>query len=182
MQARTRSIPRAGRRHPNSRPGAAGVTLLELCFALGLVAVLSALAVPGLRASQRTSAVRAAAYELMAALHQVRTQSILESRTGALCLSGRDGGCQPTPASGGAWQSYLEGARGPESLGVGTLPRGVVVRVNRSPLRFWPHAHSASPATLTICDEQDVAGPRAIVVSQTGRARLTNAPADACAA
>jgi Tfp pilus assembly protein FimT len=182
MQARTRSIPRAGRGQPTSRPGPAGVTLLELCFALALVAVLSTLAAPGLRASQRTAAVRAAAYELLAALHQVRTQSILESRTGALCLSGRSGGCQSPPASGAAWQSYLEGTRGTENLGVGTLPRGVVVHVNRSPLRFWPHAHSASPATLTICDEQGVAGPRAIVVSQTGRARLTNAPAEACAA
>ena len=180
MQARTRCTPSASRLLRCRRPGTSGVTLLELCFALALLAVLSGLAVPDLRTTLRTAAVRSAAFKLMAALRQVRTQSILEARTGALCLSESAGGCQSAPASGSAWESWLESALVRESLGAGTLPRGVLVRANRSPLRFWPHARSASPATLTICDEQAVASPRAIVVSQTGRARLTNAPADAC--
>lgn len=149
---------------------------------LALLAMLSSVAAPGLRSSLRSAAVRAAAFELMSALHLVRAQSILEARTGALCLSGSAGGCLSPPASGASWQSWVESPLELSNLGAGTAPRGVVVRANRSPLRFWPHARSASPATLTICDEQAVAKPRAIVVSQTGRARLTDAPAEACRA
>jgi hypothetical protein len=57
----------------------------------------------------------------------------------------------------------------------------VELRATRSPLRFWPHAHAASTGTLTICDIQAIAAPRAIVISQSGRARLAPAPAEACA-
>ena len=48
----------------------------------------------------------------------------------------------------------------------------MVVRSSRSPLWFSPDALGASTGTLTICDEQGVAPPRAIVLSLSGRARL----------
>jgi hypothetical protein len=60
------------------------------------------------------------------------------------------------------------------------LPSGVVVRASRAPLRFWPDALTASTGTLTICDVQRVAPPRAIVVSLSGRARLSPAAVSAC--
>jgi type IV fimbrial biogenesis protein FimT len=148
-----------------------GVTLLELLFGLAIVAVLAGLAAPGFLASLRATAVRAAAYDLMAGLQQARANSILESRSGVLCPS--DGArCLGANVPARAWMSFLEVAGNPRAPRRHDLPAGVVLRASRTPLRFWPAALAASPTTLTICDERGVAPPRAIVISQSGRARF----------
>ncbi len=154
-----------------------GITLVELCFGLGLMALVAGLAAPGFRATLRVTAVRAATFELMAGLQQTRAHSIVESRPGSLC-PGDAGGCLPASVPGTAWRAQLDGS--PDAPTVHQLPRGVQVRATRSPIRFWPTAHAASAGTLTICDAQGIAPPRAIVVSATGRARLAEAPGDAC--
>jgi type IV fimbrial biogenesis protein FimT len=160
-----------------------GITLLELCFALALLAVLAGLAAPGFRTSLRTAAVRSASFDLLAGLHEIRAVAILQGRVGVFCPAGvgLSGDCLPASASAPAWQSFLEEGSARAALAAQDLPRGVEVRATRSPLRFWPHAHAASTGTLTICDVQAVAAPRAIVISQSGRARLAAAAADACA-
>ena len=68
--------------------------------------------------------------------------------------------------------AFLEAAGGPVDLRRHVLPAGVVLRASRTPLRFWPDSLAASTGTLTICDERGIAPPRAIVVSQGGRARF----------
>jgi Tfp pilus assembly protein FimT len=181
MRARNPFPPPAFRRGHRRQARASGLTLAELCFALALLSVLAGLTAPGLRASLRTAAVRSAALELMAGLHRLRAHSILEGRPGSWCLSGGNGLCLPASATALAWEAYLDSPVRRETVGGGDLPRDVVIRANRSPLRFWPHARAASTGTLTICDTQAVAAPRAIVISQSGRARMTNAPPDACA-
>lgn len=148
-----------------------GVTLLELLFGLAIVAVLAGMAAPGLLASVRAAAVRSAAFDLMAGLQQARAHSILESRPGVLCPSDGAGCLGPdVPAHG--WISFLEVAGDRRELRRHDLPAGVIVRASRAPLRFWPTSLAASPATLTICDERGIAPARAIVISQTGRARF----------
>jgi type IV fimbrial biogenesis protein FimT len=148
-----------------------GVTLMELCFGLALVAVVAGLAAPGFRSSLRAAAVRAGTYELLTGLHQTRATSIVESQPGTLCPSDADGNCLPSATPAGFWRA---------SLDVHPLPAGIVVRASRSPLRFWPDALSASTGTLTICDVRGLAPPRAIVISQTGRARVASAVESAC--
>jgi prepilin-type N-terminal cleavage/methylation domain-containing protein len=148
-----------------------GFTLLELLFGLAIVAILAGLAAPGFLASLRATAVRAATYDLMAGLQQARANSILESRPGVLCPS--DGaGCLGANVPARGWMSFLEVAGSPVNLRRHALPAGVIVRASRTPLRFWPTSLAASPATLTICDERGVAPARAIVISQSGRARF----------
>jgi type IV fimbrial biogenesis protein FimT len=148
-----------------------GVTLLELCFGLALLAVVAGLAAPGFRSSLRAAALRAGTYELLTGLHQTRANSIVDSQPGTLCPSDADGNCLPSATSAGFWRGTLD---------VHPLPAGIVVLASRSPLRFWPDALSASTGTLTICDLRGLAPPRAIVVSQTGRARLASAAEGAC--
>lgn len=148
-----------------------GVTLVELLVGLAIVGMLAGMAAPGFLASLRAAAVRTAAYDLMAGLQQARANSILASRPGVLCPS--DGaGCVGDEVPAGAWMSFLEVAGNPVELRLKTLPADVVVRASRAPLRFWPASLAASPATLTICDARGVAPARAIVISQSGRARF----------
>jgi type IV fimbrial biogenesis protein FimT len=158
----------------------AGVTLVEMLFGLGLAAVLAGLAVPGLRQSLRASAIRGATYELLGGLQQARGNAILESRPGLLCLSDSAGNCLPAATAGGFWRWSIEAPGRVPEPGAHPLPGGVVARSSRSPIRFSPDAVSASNATLTICDLQSVAAPRAIVINVSGRARVTAAAEAAC--
>ena len=183
MHARTH-----GRHIVARRNHSRGITLLELGFALALVALLAGLAAPGFRASLRSAAVRSASFDILAGLHRIRAVSILQARVGVFCPAKAEatiaegaGPCLPPTAGGSSWLAFLEQDAGRLELAGEPLPRGVELRATRSPLRFWPHAHAASTGTLTICDTQAIAAPRAIVISQSGRARLAPAPAEACA-
>jgi type IV fimbrial biogenesis protein FimT len=148
-----------------------GVTLIELCFGMAIVALLAGLAAPGFRSTLRVAAVRTGTFELLVGLQQTRGNSIVESRPEMLCPSDAAGNCLPAAEASAYWSASLE---------TRALPDGVVVRASRSPLRFWPDSLSASTGTLTICDLRGIAPPRAIVLSQTGRARLAEAEASAC--
>ena len=164
-----------------------GVTLLELVFSMALLALLAGMAAPAFRASLRAAAVRSATFELLAGVQQARANSILESRPGVLCPTDSAGRCLAAGAPAGSWRSFLDagvdaGDAGSQELGGQVLPRGVRVRSTRSPLRFWPTAFAASPGTLTICDTRNEVPPRAIVISQSGRARVANGSPSACLA
>jgi type IV fimbrial biogenesis protein FimT len=157
-----------------------GVSLIELSFGLAIVAVIAGLAAPGFRSSLRAAAVRSATFDLLAGLQQTRGNAILESRPLDLCPSDSTGKCLAAGVPTPYWRTSLE-VGSALSLGAShALPAGVVVRASRSPLWFSPDAQGASNGTLTICDEQRVAPPRAIVLSLSGRARQEAAPAEAC--
>ena len=162
--------------------GSHGHTLIELCLGVTLIAVLAALAVPGFRASLRSAAVRSAAFELAAGLRQARAASILESRTAVFCLSDATGKCLAGVDSSFAWAAFLEVDGRPVPVAAGALPGGVTLHANRAKLSFWPDTRASSAGTLTICDAQGVAQPRAIVLSQIGRLRFADGSAAECGA
>jgi type IV fimbrial biogenesis protein FimT len=163
------------------RRGYMGVTLIELLFSLALLALLAGLAAPGFRSGFRAAAVRSAAFELAMGLQQVRANSIIEARSGLLCPTDSGGRCLAAGAQASGWRTFLEDGATRRELAGQSLPPGVTLRATRSPIRFWPAAYAASAGTLTICDEQGVAPPRAIVISAGGRARLDVSGAGACA-
>jgi type IV fimbrial biogenesis protein FimT len=157
-----------------------GMTLVELCFGLAIVAVVAGLAAPGFRSSLRAAAVRSATFDLLAGLQQTRGNAILEARPLDLCPSDAAGLCLAAGVPSPYWRASPDTTPGRALSASHALPPGVVVRATRSPLRFSPDALGASTGTLTICDTQGVAPPRAIVLSLSGRARLASAPAGDC--
>ena len=163
------------------RNGSRGVTLIELCFGLAIVAILTAVAVPSMRGALRAGAVRSATLELLAGVQQTRASSILQARPGTLCLADAAGNCLRGNGPAASWQAWLMDRDRRVPLAGRALPAGVVLRATRPRLEFWPDAFAASTITLTICDTQQVTRPRAIVVSQAGRVRLGEAPAGSCA-
>jgi len=156
-----------------------GITLIELCFGMAIVAVLAGMAAPGFRMSLHAGAVRSATFEVVAGLQQARGTSIVESRPGLLCPSDPAGTCLPAGTPSSYWRWSVEADDGPPAHAE-TLPTGVALRASRSPIRFWPDSLGATTGTLTICDVHGIAPPRAIVVSVTGRPRTTLAPESAC--
>jgi type IV fimbrial biogenesis protein FimT len=157
-----------------------GVTLVELLFSLGLLALLAGLAVPNLHASLRAAAVRSATFELAVGLQQIRAESILESRPTLLCPADSSGNCLAAGAEASGWRAFMEDGAVRRDLGGRSLPAGVRLRATRSPVKFWPSSFAASAGTLTICDAQEVAAPRALIISATGRARQDAGAAEDC--
>ena len=164
------------------RNGSRGVTLFELCFGLAIVAILTGLTVPSMRGALRAGAVRSATLELLAGVQQTRASSIVEARPGTLCLSDAAGNCLRGNGPASSWQAFLQDGDQRRPLAARALPAGVELRASRPRLEFWPDPFAASTITLTICDTQGVTSPRAIVVSQTGRVRLSTATEEGCAA
>ncbi len=163
-----------------TRHGSQGVTLIELCFGLAVVAILAGLAVPGLRSAVRNAAMRSVVLELLTGLQQTRTSSIAQSRPGVFCLSDPEGHCLAGSATASAWTAFLEGRGGRTTLAGGPLPRGLELRATRAKLNFWPDSLAATTSTLTICDRGGFARPRAVIISQNGRVRLADGAAGAC--
>jgi len=159
-----------------------GFTLLELCVGLALVAVLATLAVPSFRTTLRSAAIRTATYELLGGLQQTRGMAIVESRPGVLCLADTAGNCLAAAVPAPAWHVFLETDDGSRAVVTRVLPAGITVHGSRARIRFSERALAASAATLTICDAQGVAAPRAIVISQNARARLAAASDADCRA
>jgi type IV fimbrial biogenesis protein FimT len=159
-----------------------GFTLLELCVGLALVALLAGIAAPSFRAGLRNAAVRGAAHEIMTGLQQARATAIVESRAGVLCLSDVAGNCRDVDRSAPAWRAFLEIEGTPRTLAARTLPTGITLHATRARIRFSARSLAASTATLTICDAQGIAAPRAIVISQNARARFATASEAACGA
>ena len=157
-----------------------GFTLIELCFGLAIVGILAGLAIPSLRSALRASAVRSAVFELAAGIQQARAGSIVEARPAVLCLSDSAGNCLGNGGPSAAWRSFLEAGGRQSALTLRTLPSGVALYATRPQLTFWPHSLAASTVTLTICDLQNIARPRAIILSQSGRARVADAAPERC--
>lgn len=164
-------------KHP--RKSRRGFTLMELCVGLALVALLVGMAVPSFRQGLRNAAVRTAAHELMTGLQQVRATAILESRPGVLCLSDAAGNCRESEGAT-AWSAFLEVGGTSRPIVSRALPAGLTLRATRPRVRFSPRALASSTSTLTICDAQGVAAPRAIVLSQNARARFAVASEATC--
>jgi len=158
-----------------------GITLVELCFGLAIVAVLAGLSIPALRFARAAGAVHGTVFELAAGLQQARASAIVEARPGTLCLADATGRCLRGNGPAKAWRVFLEGDH-ESTLALRALPAGVVLYATRPKITFWPYANAATTTTLTICASHGDTRPRAIVVSQSGRARLANSSPDRCRA
>lgn len=150
-----------------------GYTLLELLAALAVAAVLATIAYPGFAAllldSQRDATVTTALH----AVHAARQFAAARGESMQLC-----GTADAVHCSGSTdWSSGLlvVGANGGihHSLPLSPRGRGPTLHSNRESLNFESGTSFASPATLTICDRRGSGAARAVIVSRSGRPRVS---------
>jgi type IV fimbrial biogenesis protein FimT len=150
-----------------------GYTLIELLVALALAAILATAAYPGLSAwlqdSRRDAVVTAALH----AMHAARQFAAMRAVSVELCGSVDATHCSGAPD----WSSGLL-IVGEDGTVFRSLPSlrssgGPTVKSNRAAIRFEPGTSYASPATVTICDRRGGRAARAIIVSRSGRPRVS---------
>ncbi|HWJ04765.1 MAG TPA: GspH/FimT family pseudopilin [Steroidobacteraceae bacterium] len=160
-----------------------GFGLPEIVIALALCACLATWAVPSYQRWQLESAQRSAVEQLVRAIHLARGEAMKRNAVVSLCPSRNGHWCAPT---GSAWQdgwiAFLNLDRdNPAVRDVGepllqayaSWPGGSV-ESNRDTLSLRAFAQNAVTATLTFCDARGATAARAVIVSQTGRPRVSN--------
>lgn len=154
-----------------------GFTLAELLVALAIAALLALLGAPGFGTYLRDLRQGATLNALAHGVHAARAMGGAAGQPVRLCGSPDGRGC----SAGGDWSAGIL----VHALGAGPTLRprftplfpgrgGLTVRSNREVIEFRPLEHFATPATVTVCDDRGSVAARALIVSRTGRARLSD--------
>lgn len=163
--------------------GQRGFSVLELMVVLMVAVVLATITAPSFARMRRAASLSAATNQLLWALSFARSAAVLNSAAVTLCLSSDGESCIESEAAGAVGWLVFYQAAGPAAvplLHVFRLPSDVSVHGTRSAVTFWPVARAGTTSTFDLCAvDRRVAG-RAVVVSQTGRARVAMEEA-ACA-
>lgn len=153
-----------------------GFTLPELLVAMGIAALLLALAAPGFGGQRATAAVRSAASQTLAALHLARRLALARGQSITVCPSADGSRCS---FAGEQWLLFANLPGGSESrreedeplLRSWRLPAGVVVSGSRGYASFQPRPGAAATVTFEFRHRRAPEVARSVVVSQTGRPR-----------
>jgi type IV fimbrial biogenesis protein FimT len=152
---------------------ARGVTLLELLVVLGIVAIIAGFAAPlftgllldsrrtaavattlhGVNLARQLAAVRGEAIRLCGSRDAQQCSGVTDWSSGLLVANTRDSLRRSLPLPGGAGTS--------------------AIRANRHDVTFEGGTGFATPATLTICDRRGGPSARAIIISRSGRPRVS---------
>jgi type IV fimbrial biogenesis protein FimT len=163
-------------RHP-------GFTLPELVFAMAIALGLLGWGVPALRDLQRNAARTREVNEFVQAIYLARSEAIKRNGVVSLCPSLDGGSCGP-PGTGwqAGWIVFVNRDRdspavrddGEALLRAYAAWSSGAVSANRGTLSFRPFGQTGVTATFTFCDDRGPRAARAVVISQTGRPRVTD--------
>ena len=160
-----------------------GISLTELVFTSAIVAGLLGWGVPAFRDVTRDAARAREVNQFVQAIYLARSEAIKRNGVVSLCPS-RDGQrCSgaATPWHAG-WIVFVNADRDQPAVRDAGEPllrvhpawdAGRIV-ANRSTLSFRPFGQLAVTATYTFCDERGPRAARAVIISQTGRPRLSD--------
>ena len=150
-----------------------GFTLIELLVALTLTVILATIAYPAFARWMLDSRRDAATTVALHAVHAARQFAAARAVSVELCGTLDAKRCSGTSN----WSAGLL-VIGDDGTVFRSLPppgslHGPVVRSNRAAIRFEAGTSFASPATVTVCDRRGGRAARAIIVSRSGRPRVS---------
>ena len=159
-----------------------GFTLLEVLFAIAIIAVLTGSSVPAFRELRRNAARTREVNQFVQAVHLARGEALKRNGVVSLCPS-RDGlwcAADGTPWNTG-WILFANQDRDSPAardadedlLHVYSAWREGRIVANRATLSFRAFGQSGVTATFAFCDDRGSAAARAVIISQTGRPRVS---------
>lgn len=161
-------------------------TLLEMLVTLGMAATLAVLAAAAGRQWLLEARMVGAVNGVVHAIHLARAAALAEAREVVLCRSVDGAQCAPAGDWSSGWLVFVN-HDGDEPAMVdagerilaasGRLPLASI-RSNRRAYTLRPHALRATNGTLVFCDERGDANARALILSYSGRPRLSRRAAD----
>jgi type IV fimbrial biogenesis protein FimT len=160
-----------------------GVTLPELVFTLAIVAGLVGWGVPTFRDVQLNASRTREVNQFIQAVYLARSEAIKRNGVVSLCPSVDGDRCGPAgTAWHRGWIAFVIADRDApavrdtdeELLRVYAPRTRGTVRANRATLSFRPFGQTGVTATFTFCDDRGTPAARAVIISQTGRPRVSD--------
>ena len=165
----------------------AGFTLWELLCSLAVAGVALALAAPEFRGFVLDSRRSADVDAFVAAVQLARSESAKRARPVVLCKTSDRTRCAgPGIRYDAGWMVFVDeddarpARRSPaEPLLLAHAPRMTGrIESNRAVYEFRPYRRRSTNGTVTFCDERGAVAARAVIVSYTGRPRVSRRAAD----
>ena len=160
-----------------------GFTLTELLTTLAIVSILSTIAAPSFAQLRLNSARTAAVNQVFHAVFLARSEAIKSNRVVTMCKS-RDGR-QCARGASTAWTDgfivFVNADRdepaqvdpGEDILLLGDAWKTGQITSNREAYSFRPYTQGVVNGTLVFCDGRGSGEARAIIISHTGRPRIS---------
>jgi type IV fimbrial biogenesis protein FimT len=163
------------------RPAAGGYSLYELIITIGLVALVMSLGVPSFGRMLADHRLRAEVDALFHAVHLARKESVVRRRAVTLCPSLDGQNCEPQFDWSDGWIMFVNLDRDTPAVRDSDEPvlqrySGIShnkVTANRRSFSFRTTALRATNGTFIFCDKARRGATRALIVSYTGRPRVS---------
>lgn len=160
----------------------AAYTLIELLTAIALIAILMSVAVPGFTEMRLNAQRRSALDEFWHAVFYARSEAIKRNSVVEFCRSDDGVNCNsanPNWAEG--WMVFenldgdYPGIRDSDEplLRYYEARRGSRITSNRETFSFRAFTQGSINGTITFCDSRGSAEARALIISHTGRPRIS---------
>jgi type IV fimbrial biogenesis protein FimT len=158
-----------------------GLTLLELLATLALGAILLGIAVPSFENLLLESRMVTAVNALVHAVHLARAAAIQQMRPVVVCRTRDGAGCAPAGDWASGWLVFANDDHddppfvdpGERVLQVMQRLPEVKIGSNRNAYVLQPPDQRATNGTVIFCDRRGAAAARAVIISYTGRPRVS---------
>jgi type IV fimbrial biogenesis protein FimT len=162
--------------------GSQAFTLIELLVAVAAIAVAAAWAVPSFGTFARNAARTREVNQFIQAVYLARSEAIKRNGVVSLCPTNASETCSPGARWDGGWIVFVNDDRdSPARRDSGELLLRAYERwdaghisSNRTTLSFRPFGQAVVTATVTFCDHRGSREARAVIISQTGRPRVSS--------
>jgi len=160
-----------------------GFTLLEVMAVLAVVAVLIALAIPAFRETLLNTRRDEALSGLTRSLHLARSESLRSGRATVVCSLDATGQCVPTDVDWSlGWQVFVKQddddttrwADSDRLLLQQQASDGSLLSTNRRTYVYRPFNRRSTNGSFIFCDPRGARAARAVIVSHTGRPRISD--------
>jgi type IV fimbrial biogenesis protein FimT len=159
-----------------------GYTLIELVLGLAVVATTLAWGVPSFGTLLRDAARTREVNQFVHAVYVARSEAIKRNGVVSLCPSRNGATCSPSAQWTTGWLLFVNLDRDTPAARDSGEPLLRVyepwdaghISSNRSTLSFRPFGQMGVTATVTFCDDRGSRAARAVIISQTGRPRISS--------
>jgi type IV fimbrial biogenesis protein FimT len=158
-----------------------GVTLIEMLATIAVIAILGAFAAPSFRNLTLNSERTATVNSFFHALFLARSEAIKRGEVVTVCKSADGSTCLNSGEWTSGWMVFVNKDRDEPPVHDEDEPvlrlypsrsRGKITS-NRPAYSFRPYAQGIVNGTIVFCDSRGSAEARAIIISQTGRPRVS---------